>query len=37
MSAKKGVAYAEKMQAESPVVDRWNEFMKDILNWKWTL
>ena len=31
MSAKKGVAYAEKMQAESPVVDRWNEFMKDIL------
>ena len=27
----KGVAYAEKVQAESPVVDRWNEYMKDIL------
>mgnify|MGYP002771424977 CR=1 FL=1 len=23
----KGVAYAEKVQAESPVVDRWNEYM----------
>ena len=27
----KGVAYAEKVQAESPVVDRWNDYMKDIL------
>ncbi len=26
-----GVAYAEQVQAESPVVDRWNEYMKDIL------
>ena len=24
----KGIAYAEKVQAESPVVDRWNEYMK---------
>ncbi len=27
----KGVAYAEAVQAGSPVVDRWNEYMKDIL------
>ena len=27
----KGVTYAEKVQAESPIVDRWNEYMKDIL------
>ena len=27
----KGVTYAEKVQAESPVVLRWNEYMKDIL------
>lgn len=27
----KGVAYAEHIQAESPVVKRWNEYMKDIL------
>ena len=27
----KGVTYAEKVQAESPVVSRWNEYMKDIL------
>ena len=27
----KGVAYAERTQAESAVVDRWNEYMKDIL------
>ncbi len=26
-----GVSFAEKTQAESPVVDRWNEYMKDIL------
>ena len=25
------MAFAEKAQAESPVVDRWNEYMKDIL------
>ena len=30
----KGVAYAEKVQAESPVVDRWNAYMKDILELK---
>lgn len=27
----KGVTYAEKVQAESLVVSRWNEYMKDIL------
>lgn len=27
----KGIAFAELTQAESPVVDRWNDFMKDIL------
>ena len=27
----KGVAFAEQAQANSPVVDRWNEYMKDIL------
>ena len=27
----KGIEYAAKVQAESPVVDRWNEYMKDIL------
>ena len=27
----KGVAWAEKVQAESPVVARWNEYMADIL------
>lgn len=27
----RGVVFAEKTQAESPVVDRWNEYMKDIL------
>ena len=26
-----GCEYAARIQAESPVVDRWNEFMKDIL------
>ena len=25
------IAFAEKTQADSPVVDRWNEYMKDIL------
>ncbi len=27
----KGVAYAQKVQAGSPVVDKWNEYMKDVL------
>ena len=27
----KGIAYAEKIQAESPVVCKWNEYMEDIL------
>lgn len=27
----KGVAFAEKTQAESPVVQRWNDFMQDVL------
>ena len=27
----KGLAYAQKIQAESPIVDKWNEYMKDIL------
>ena len=27
-----GVAFAEKTQAESPVVDRWNEYMQDVLD-----
>ena len=27
----KGIAFAERTQAQSPVVDRWNEYMKDIL------
>ena len=27
----KGIEYAEKTQASSPVVDRWNEYMKDVL------
>lgn len=27
----KGVQYAEKTQAESPVVDKWNVYMEDIL------
>ena len=26
-----GIAYAEKAQAGSPVVDRWNEYMVDVL------
>lgn len=28
----KGVAFAEKVQAQSPVVDKWNEYMKDVMN-----
>ena len=27
----KGVAYAAKMQAGSPIVDKWNEYMKDVM------
>ena len=27
----KGIEYAAKVQAESPVVDRWNEYMKDVM------
>ena len=27
----KGVACAEKTQAESPVVQRWNDYMQDVL------
>ena len=27
-----GVAFAEKTQAESPVVDKWNEYMRDVLD-----
>lgn len=26
-----GAAYAAKVQAESPVVDKWNEYMKDVM------
>lgn len=27
----KGVEYAAKVQAESPVVEKWNEYMKDVM------
>ena len=27
----KGIEFAERTQAESPVVDRWNAYMEDIL------
>lgn len=27
----KGIAYAAKVQAESPVVKRWNEYMEDVM------
>ena len=27
----KGAAYSSKVQAESPVVDKWNEYMKDVM------
>ena len=30
-SAKRASPTTEKVQSESPVVDRWNEYMKDIL------
>ena len=28
---KNGVEYAARVQADSPIVERWNEYMKDIL------
>ena len=28
----KGIKYATEIQAESPVVDRWNEYMKDVMD-----
>ena len=27
----KGVAFAAKTQADSPIVDRWNDYMKDVM------
>ena len=27
----KGAEYAAKKQAESPIVDKWNEYMKDVM------
>ena len=27
----KGIAFAEKTQADSPVVDKWNDYMQDVL------
>ncbi|MDD4700092.1 MAG: L-rhamnose mutarotase [Oscillospiraceae bacterium] len=27
----KGIDYAAKIQNESPVVDKWNEYMKDVM------
>lgn len=27
----KGVDFAARVQSESPVVDRWNEYMKDVM------
>lgn len=26
-----GIAFAEKTQADSPIVDKWNEYMADVL------
>lgn len=28
---KKGVEFSSKVQAESSIVDKWNEFMKDVM------
>ena len=28
----KGIAYAGKVQAESPIVSKWNEYMKDVMD-----
>ena len=27
----KGIDYAAKMQAQNPIVDKWNEYMKDVM------
>lgn len=27
----KGIEYAAKVQNESPIVDKWNEYMKDVM------
>ena len=27
----KGAAFAAKVQAESPIIDKWNEYMKDVM------
>jgi len=27
----KGIEYAAKTQAQSPIVDKWNEYMKDVM------
>ena len=27
----KGVAFTERVQAQSPIVDKWNEYMKDVM------
>jgi L-rhamnose mutarotase len=27
----KGVEYAAEVQAQSPIVDKWNEYMKDVM------
>lgn len=27
----KGIAYATSVQAKSPIVDKWNEYMKDVM------
>jgi L-rhamnose mutarotase len=32
--AEKGVDFASKAQAESPVVARWNEYMKDVMKFE---
>ena len=29
---KHGIQFAGKVQAESPVVDKWNEYMKDVMD-----
>ena len=28
----KGIAFAEKTQAQSPIVDKWNDYMEDVLD-----
>ena len=28
----KGIAFAEKTQAQSPIVDKWNDYMQDVLD-----